>query len=229
MKMKSIPVAMFVLAVFALTVFPQYEHEYADLTERELKYKDWTYQNVLTGEEVNLRNYARDKKLVLIFYFAPWCHSSSYQMPVTQRLHEKYAEAGLGVIGVSLYAETDRTRKKLESERVTFPVVVESTTKFRTETPHYKYRKKTGDERKWGTPYNVFLVPSELREKGETLTKRAVVVNGEIREEEAESYIRRRLGLPPLEKESSDPTGKAGKETTEECSDEESALKKPSR
>jgi peroxiredoxin len=178
------------------SAFAQYDHEYADLTEKEVKYQDWTYPDVFTDEEVNLREFTKDKKLVMVFYFAPWCHSSNFQMPVTQKLYEKYKDQGLGIIGVSLYAEIYKTREKLKSKEITFPVVVESTSKFREKTLHYKYRTKTGDNRKWGTPYNVFLIPAKLKEKGDTLTKKTMVVNGEIREEEAEKYIREQLGLP---------------------------------
>lgn len=196
--MKKILVSFILLFAFALTAFSQ--HEYADLTEKKIKYKDWTYENPLTEEKVNLREFAKDKKLVMVFYFAPWCHASNYQLPVTQKLYEKYKDQGFSVIGVSLYAEIYKTTEKLKSKEITFPVVIETTSKFRKESLHYKYRKSTGDNRKWGTPYNVFLVPGELKKKGDTLTKKTVVVNGEIREADAEKYIRERLGLPAEEK-----------------------------
>lgn len=194
--MKKLFVAIGLLLTLAFSVFSQ--HEYADLTEKKIKYKDWTYKNVVTDRDVNLREFVKDKKLVMVFYFAPWCHSSNYQLPVTQKLYEKYKDKGLGVIGVSLYAEVYKTTEKLKSKKITFPVVLETTSKFRKESLHYKYRKKTGDNRKWGTPYNVFLIPNELKKSGDTLTKKTVVVNGEIREAEAEKYIRERLGLRPL-------------------------------
>ena len=192
--MKKILVSFILLFAFVLSAFAQ--HEYADLTEKKIKYKDWTYKNIVTDKDVNLRQFAKDKKLVMVFYFAPWCHSSNYQLPITQKLHEKYKDQGLGIIGVSLYAEVYKTTEKLKSKEITFPVVLETTSKFRKESLHYKYRKSTGDNRKWGTPYNVFLVPNELMKKGDLLTKKTIVVNGEIREAEAEKYIREQLGLP---------------------------------
>lgn len=219
--MKKILVSFILLFAFVFSVFAQ--HEYADLTEKKIKYKDWTYKNVFTNEDINLREFAKDKKLVMVFYFAPWCHSSNYQMPITQNLYEKYKDQGLGVIGVSLYDSIEAITKKLESKKITFPVVNESTTKFRKESLHYKYRTQTGDDRKWGTPYNVFLVPSELQTKGDTLTKKTFVVNGEIREEEAEKYIREKLGLPAEEAKSQKTNAK--KETVEEC-EEDAKLKK---
>lgn len=221
--MKKILVSFFLLFAFALTALSQ--HEYADLTEKEIKYKDWTYENAVTEEDVNLREYTKDKKLVMVFYFAPWCHSSNYQLPITQKLYEKYKDQGFGVIGVSLYAEIYKTREKLASENVTFPVVIETTSKFRKESQHYKYRTKTGDDRKWGTPYNVFLIPAELKTKGDTLTKKTIVVNGEIREEEAEKYIREQLGLSAEETNKTAKT-KSAKNEIEPCDDRKTLVKK---
>lgn len=219
--MKKIFVLFILLFAFVFSALAQ--HEYSDLSEKKITYKDWTYKTVLTDADFNLRDYTKDKKLVMVFYFAPWCHSSNYQMPITQKLYEKYKAAGLGVVGVSLYAELDQTKQKLESENITFPVVVETTSKFRKESNHYKYRTKTGDDRKWGTPYNVFLISSELQTNGDVLTKKTVVVNGEIREEEAEKYIREQLGLPAEETKTEKTQAK--KETVEVC-EEDAKLKK---
>lgn len=216
--MKKFLVSFILLFAFVLTAFSQ--HEYADLTMKKINYKDWTYENPLTEENVNLREFAKDKKLVMVFYFAPWCHSSNYQFPITQKLYDKYKDQGFSVIGVSLYAEIYKTTEKLKSKEITFPVVIETTSKFRKESLHYKYRKSTGDNRKWGTPYNVFLIPSKLKKKGDVLTKKTVVVNGEIREAEAEKYIREQLGLPAVEEKQLEKK-QAKKTDVEECTEGE--------
>lgn len=179
-------------------VFSGYgQHEYAPLTEKKIKYQDWTYKNVVTNEDINLREFTKDKKLVMVFYFAPWCHSSNYQAPVTQRLYQKYKDHGFAVIGVSLYGTLEKVQETVSKRGIEFPVVTESFSKLdRKNSLHYSYRKETGDDRKWGTPYNVFLSPNDLNETGDTLTKKTFVVNGEIVEKEAEAYIRQQLGLP---------------------------------
>ncbi|NNE99923.1 MAG: redoxin domain-containing protein [Pyrinomonadaceae bacterium] len=172
------------------------QHEYAPLKEKKIKYQDWTYKNVLTNEDINLRNFTKDKKLVMVFYFAPWCHSSNYQAPVTQKLYQKYKDQGFGVIGVSLYGTLEKVRETVNKRGIEFPVVTETFSKSdRKKSLHYNYRKKTGDNRKWGTPYNVFLIPDKLNKSGDLLTKKTFVVNGEIVEKEAEAFIRQRLGL----------------------------------
>jgi hypothetical protein len=63
-------------------------------------------------------------------------------------------------------------------------------------TLHYEYRKATGDTRGWGSPWNIFLEPSKLAKKGDFLTEKTFIVNGELIETEAEKFVREKLGLP---------------------------------
>ncbi len=46
-----------------------------------------------------------------------------------------------------------------------------------------------------GSPYNIFLVPSKLKQDGDVLTEKAWITNGELIEAEAEEFIRKRLDL----------------------------------
>lgn len=206
MNLKHPPIRLTIL-LFALlfssavTAVGQYEHEYAPIEEKEIEYKNWNYENASGEGKTDLRGFAADKKLVLVFYFSPWCHASKFQTPITQRLYEDYKDKGLGVIGVSMYDSVESLRREIKLRMITFPVVVENTElSARKTSQHFKYRVATGDNRKWGTPWNIFLEPAKLREKGDVLTEKTYVVNGELREEEAEAFIRERLGLPPLEK-----------------------------
>ncbi|REJ77346.1 MAG: TlpA family protein disulfide reductase [Acidobacteria bacterium] len=192
---RSILIAI-VLIALAAAVFPQYEHEYADIELKRIEYKNWEYPNGLGEGKTNLREFVKGKKLVLVFYFAPWCHSSRYQAPITQRFYEEYGDKGFGVIGVSMYDTEEALRKEMEKRDLSFPVVIESTRLAdRRFSQHFKYRWSTGDHRKWGTPWNIFLFPSKLKKKGDLLTKEAYVVNGELKEEQAEKFIREKLGL----------------------------------
>ena len=188
------------IAFLAFTsVFAQ--HEYAPVEEHAIKYKDWTYKNVRGGGETNLRDFAKDKKLVMVVYFAQWCPNWKLAAPVAQRLYDKYNSAGFAVIGVSEYDTVEKTKANLEDLKVTFPVVWESDSSgAKQKTPHYEYRKKTGDKRNWGSPWNIFLTPADLNAKGDMLTEKAFVVNGELVETEVEAFIRKRLGLTNEEK-----------------------------
>jgi thiol-disulfide isomerase/thioredoxin len=181
----------------AATPNPNAGHEYAPLQERELDYKDWTLKAYPAGEPVNLREWARGKRLVLVAYFAPWCGNWRMERPVLARLHEKYRPHGFDVIAVSNYATADQLKRHFDAQPATYAVVVESDTQdARDKTDHYKYRQRTGDTRKWGSPYNVFLAPAKLKAGGDVLAEKAWVVGGELIEAEVEQFIRAQLGLP---------------------------------
>ena len=176
---------------------PNPAHEYAPLQERELDYKDWTFKSYPAGEPVNLREWARGKRLVLVAYFAPWCANWRMERPVLARLHEKYKPHGFDVIAVSNYGTPDELNNHFGPRPAAYTVVVESDTRdARDKTDHYKYRQRAGDARKWGSPYNVFLSPAKLKADGDVLAEKVWVVGGELIEAEVEQFIRGQLGLP---------------------------------
>ncbi len=172
-------------------------HEYAPILEQKLDYKDWTFNKLSDGTPVSLRQLAKDKKLVMVVYFAPWCGNWKAEAPVAFKLYEKYKAQGFEVVGVSEYGPAEDSRKYFEAQGgAPFPVVVESEAgDARDKTTHYGYRKAVGDPRNWGSPFNVFLEPSKLNKTGEVLTEKAFVVGGELVEKDAEQFIRERLGV----------------------------------
>jgi thiol-disulfide isomerase/thioredoxin len=172
-------------------------HEYAPLLEQKIDYKDWTFNKLSDGTPVSLRQLAKDKKLVMVVYFAPWCGNWRAEAPVAFKLYEKYKAQGFEVVGVSEYGSAEDSRKYFDSQGgAPFPVVVESeATDAREKTTHFGYRQAAGDPRRWGSPFNVFLEPAKLNKTGEVLTERAFVVGGELIEKDAEQFIRERLGV----------------------------------
>ena len=195
--MKTLFLSALILLSFS---FAFGQTEQAPLLEKEFKYNNWTYQSVRDDAQINLRDYAKGKKLVLVVYFAAWCPNWRYEAPFAQRLYEKYKDKGLGVIGVSEYDTVAATKTDLEKKGITFPVVFESDSKdAKQKTLHYEYRKETGDTRNWGSPWNVFFDPSKMKKDGDVLLKKAHIVNGELIEIEIEKFVREQLGLKPEE------------------------------
>ncbi len=201
----------FLLAVLLLASFSAFaQHEYSPLQERELKYKDWTYKNIADGKEVNLRSFLKGKKLVMVVYFAPWCPNWRNQAPFAEKLYQKYKGSGFDVIGVSEYASIEDTKTNLSGNGTSYTVVVESESReARDKTPHYEYRQETGDTRKWGSPWSIFLEPALVKKDGDVLTTKTFVVNGELIEGEVEAFVRRKLGLPAEEKKTETAQSKA--------------------
>lgn len=204
------------------------QHEYAPLQEQEVKYKDWTYKSVRDEKAVNLRDFAKGKKLVMVVYLAAWCPNWKLEAPFAQKLYDKYKANGFDVIGVSEYASVADTKVNLDDKKITFTVVTESESRDdKQKTPHYEYRKAAGDTRNWGTPWNIFLEPANLKKDGDILLKKAFVAGGELIEDEAEKFVRQKLGLPAEEKKPENASAK--KEAAESCEPDKKAItfKKP--
>ena len=217
-------VLLFAILLLSFT-YSSAQHEYAPVLEKEINYKDWTYKQVRdVAKDLNLREATKGKKLVMVVYFAPWCPNWKLEAPIAQKLYEKYKANGFEVIGVGEYDTVEVMKTSLDTFKITFPVVYESAARdAKQKTPHYEYRKITGDTRNWGSPWNIFLIPSQLKKKGDVLTEKTFVVNGELIEAEAEAFIREKLGLPKEEKKTETSQNKPG----EVCEPTTTSLKKP--
>jgi len=185
--------AIILSLVLSFAAFAQ--NEQAPMSEKPLTYKDWTYKMVDGDKELNLRQAIAGKKLAIVVYWAPWCPNWKYDAPFVQGLYEKYKANGLEIIGVAEYDAVDKMKAHVKDQKLTFPIVYESTaTADREKTTHFSMRREAGDVRKWGSPWYVFLEPAKL-ERGEVLATKLQLVNGELIKPDAEKYIRERLGL----------------------------------
>ena len=183
-----------VVSTFALGAYAQDGHEFSPVVEKTVNYKNWTLNDLKDNKPVDLRAAVAGKKLVMVVYFAPWCGNWRNEAPVAARLYEKYKDQGFAVIGVSEYGSRDDVKKFFEPTGSPYPVVSESETKDeRDKTPHYGYRQLTGDTRKWGSPWNIFLEPATLSKTGDVLTEKAWVVNGELIEADIDKFIAEHL------------------------------------
>ncbi len=189
---------LFALSILALAISParaQASHEYSPLTESTVNYKNWALPSLTADKTEDLRALMTDKKLVMIVYFAPWCGNWKNEAPIAAKLYDKYKAQGFQVIGVSEYATKDDVRNYFGKDGPSFPVVTESESRDdRQKTAHYGYRQLTGDKRNWGSPWNIFLEPEKVNAKGDVLTEKAFVVNGELVEDEVDKFIASKVG-----------------------------------
>jgi thiol-disulfide isomerase/thioredoxin len=168
----------------------QAQHEYSPLVEKTVNYKNWTLPGLASDKQSDLRELMAGKKLVMVVYFAPWCGNWRYEAPIAAKLYEKYKDQGFLVIGVSEYGSMEDTKKFFGETGPPYPVVVESETRDdKMKTTHYAYRQLTGDTRNYGSPWNIFLEPAKVNPKGDVLTEKAWVVNGELIEDEVDKFI----------------------------------------
>ncbi|MFN0139271.1 MAG: peroxiredoxin family protein [Pyrinomonadaceae bacterium] len=190
--------------VLLAAAFTFAQNEQAPIVEKEIAYKNWTYKSVRTGENVTLSDVAKGKKLVIVVYFAPWCHNWRHDAPMLERLYQKYKPHGFEIVAVGEYDPVATMKTNLSNLKVTFPAAYESESRDdREKTKHYDYRRSTGDNRKWGSPWYIFLSPASFEKQGDTLVKKTHVINGEMIEAEGEKLIREKLGLPKEEAKAS--------------------------
>jgi thiol-disulfide isomerase/thioredoxin len=222
--MKSLFVAVIIAFAFSLGVA---QNEQAPLVEKDITYKNWKYKSVSSGEEIDLRKLSAGKKLVMVIYYAPWCGNWKYDLRFLPKLYEKYRSAGLEIVGVGEYDPVAMMKDNQQQFKIPFPLVYESENRDQREkTLHAEYRKITGDTRKWGSPWYIFIDPATMEKKGDVLLTRTHVINGEMIETEGEAFIRQKLGLSAVDAKASI----AKTDTVEVCDPNEkktTELKKP--
>lgn len=192
--MKKLVLILFTIILASVTIRAQGNHEYAPVQEKTVNYKTWTLNDLATNKPVALRSLMQGKKLVMVLYFAPWCPNWHNEAPVAASLYEKYKSQGFEIIGVSEYGSRDDVKIFFGPAGAPYPVVSESESRDdREKTPHFGYRQLTGDTRKWGSPWNIFLDPAKCNSSGDILTEKAWIVNGELIETDADKFIHDRL------------------------------------
>ena len=191
--MKKLAV-IFSILIATATISLAQSHEYSPLVEKTVNYKNWTMNDLTTNKPTTLRSLMSGKKLVLVLYFAPWCPNWKNEAPVAASLYDKYKSQGFEVVGVSEYGTRDDVKNYFGPKGPPYTVVTESEAREdRDKTLHYNYRQLTGDTRKWGSPWNIFLDPAKCNATGDVLTEKAWVVNGELIEADVDKFIHDRL------------------------------------
>lgn len=62
-------------------------------------------------------------KVVLVDFWASWCAPCKQEMPVLERLYQKYKDRGLVIVGVSVDQESTNVGAFLKQLKVSFPIV----------------------------------------------------------------------------------------------------------
>ena len=192
---KLIFISLLVLALSPFATMAQAGHEYSPLVEKTVNYRNWSLPNLKSDKDDDLRKLMTGKKLVMIVYFAPWCGNWRNEAPIAAKLYDKYKAQGFQVVGISEYATRDDVKNFFGKDGPPYPIVTESESREdKQKTAHYQYRQLTGDKRNWGSPWNIFLEPAKLADKGDVLTEKAWVVNGELVEDEVDKFIASKVG-----------------------------------
>ncbi len=75
----------------------------------------------LSGENIRLEEYRG--QVVLVNFWASWCGPCRQEMPVLDRIHDRYAPMGFTVIGVSVDNDVSKARRLADQVNVSFPLL----------------------------------------------------------------------------------------------------------
>lgn len=84
---------------------------------------DFTLES-LAGEHVRLEELRG--QVVLINFWASWCGPCRQEMPVLDRLHQRYQSTGFTVLGINVEGEVAPAKSIVDKTAVTFPVLIDA-------------------------------------------------------------------------------------------------------
>ncbi len=84
---------------------------------------DFTLES-LDGGNLRLEEYRG--QVVLINFWASWCGPCRQEMPILDRLHQRYEDTGFSVLGVNVEEDSAPARKVVEKTNITFPVLLDT-------------------------------------------------------------------------------------------------------
>ena len=83
---------------------------------------DFTLKS-LTGSNLRLEEYRG--QVVLINFWASWCGPCRQEMPILDRLHQRYEDTGFAVLGVNVEGKIKPAQEIVDKTNVTFPVLID--------------------------------------------------------------------------------------------------------
>lgn len=77
----------------------------------------------LKGSNLRLEEYRG--QVVLLNFWASWCGPCRQEMPILDRIHQRYEDTGFAVLGVNVEGEAAPAQKIVDKTNVTFPVLID--------------------------------------------------------------------------------------------------------
>jgi peroxiredoxin len=175
-----------------------HQHEWTTIEEVRISGQDDAFRSTIhslkypvlgKNDTLSVHEFVQAEKLTLLWYFAAWCWNCNQEISNLNKMHQQFNEQGFQILGIGLYSPLEDLETFRRENDVNFPIVVgPSQVKeldTRDLTAHYELRQMVGDQRTWGTPFNIFI------RNDDQVTIYAAP--GEIREPALRKFIRSRL------------------------------------
>jgi peroxiredoxin len=92
----------------------------AQAAELSGKAPDFTLKS-LTGKNIKLSE--QRGNVVLLNFWASWCGPCRQEMPLLDKLHNRYKRLGFTVLGVNVEQDTSKANRYLQDVKVSFPIL----------------------------------------------------------------------------------------------------------
>lgn len=83
---------------------------------------DFTLKS-LEGSNLRLEEYRG--QVVLINFWASWCGPCRQEMPLLDRLHNRYEDTGFAVLGINVEGDVAPAQEVVAETNVTFPILID--------------------------------------------------------------------------------------------------------
>jgi peroxiredoxin len=84
---------------------------------------DFTLQS-LDGESVTLSDL--EGKVILINFWATWCHPCIIEMPSMEKIYRKYKDRGFTILAIDIMEKPETVRKFVKEKNLTFPILLDT-------------------------------------------------------------------------------------------------------
>ena len=175
-----------------------HQHEWTPIEQVLISEQDNAFRSTIhsleypvlgNSDTLSVHEFVQADELTLLWYFAAWCWNCNQEISNLNKMYQQFNDQGFQILGIGLYSPLEDLETFRRDNEVNFPIVVgPSQVKeldTRDLTAHYKLRQMVGDQRTWGTPFNIFI------DTGDEVTIYAAP--GEIREPALRKFIRSRL------------------------------------